>query len=204
MNDFFAKQHLFLKFLLLISAIIYLSKANLTAIGILLIFQLIFFLPKPKLIENWLQTCLKLAPFLTAFFILGIIFNSDFLVQLRTAAKILMLIMFSVYLVQTTNLNNFLADISPVFGKESPFVLYIAATAEFIPTFVNNFRKIQGNIFHSALQAITNTAQNTHLIKKNIDQKLSHPLPVRFWTNKANFILLLYIILINIGSWKWL
>jgi len=204
MNNLFSKQHLLLKLLLLISVIFYLFHASFEFIGYLLIAQFIFFLLQPTLIIAWLRTSLKLVPFFIAFFLLGILFDSDFISQLQTATKILILVMVSVYLINTTSLHNFLADIAPIFGKKSAFVLYISATVEFIPAFINNFRQIKSDIFHSALQAITKTAQDSPSIVKKIEAKLAEPLPIRSIANSANFILLFYILLLNLVSWKYL
>ncbi|MDY6915444.1 MAG: hypothetical protein SVM86_03910, partial [Candidatus Cloacimonadota bacterium] len=150
----------------------------------------------------WLKTCLKLIPFFIAYFLLGTVFNIDFELQLLTSAKIIIFLLLSVYIISTTSLENFLADISFLCKQNSEFTIYLAAIFEFIPLFIKNFKKIRSNPIHAAVNAISKTADESVGIHQNIKKKLEKTLPKRELANIPNMFLLILILLMILRMGK--
>ncbi len=107
----------------------------------------------PGIYIVFLKTLLKLLPFFISFFIFGIIFKIAFDEHCIVAARIIYILLLSVYIVNTSSTEDFLADSSWL--PKNTFIenikFFIVATIHFIPVFVKQYKtasKRSGKIFN--------------------------------------------------------
>lgn len=96
----------------------------------------------PGIYIVFFKTLLKLLPFFISFFIFGIIFKISFDEHCIVAARIIYILLLSVYIVHTSSIEVFLADSSQL--PKNTFIenikFFIVATIQFIPVFVKQYK----------------------------------------------------------------
>ncbi|MCD4795759.1 MAG: hypothetical protein K8R49_01120 [Candidatus Cloacimonetes bacterium] len=96
----------------------------------------------PGIYIVFLKTLLKLLPFFISFFIFGIIFKIPFNEHCIVAARVIYILLLSVYIVHTSSTENFLAD--SCWLPQKTFIenikFFIIATIHFIPVFVKQYK----------------------------------------------------------------
>jgi len=200
-QDFFAKQHVLLKFffvLLLITISAILSFSNLIiSSGILII----SFFIKPAIIKNWGQVLIRLFPFFISLFIFGIIFRVPFNLQAMLAFRICYVLLLSVYLISTTPFEAFIADTKT--SEDNRFIedlrYFLLATFQFIPLFLQTYEDVTSKtkLSFSSLGLILQICFNKiYEVEKSVNES-SNIIPRNFdWISNSHIFLLVLINLI--------
>lgn len=152
-NTFFRRQNTFLKFFIVLCGITCSAVLDLTHFIIIFFATVLYMVVCPGIYIVFLKTLLKLLPFFISFFIFGIIFKIAFDEHCIVAARIIYILLLSVYIVNTSSTEDFLADSSWL--PKNTFIenikFFIVATIHFIPVFVKQYKtasKRSGKIFN--------------------------------------------------------
>ena len=189
MNSGFSNQNFILKLMFIIFGVIASSFANLQLLIMLSAITIVYLLFEPRIILNWLHGFIKLSPLFTTIFLFGLFFNIPFDSQLVLAGRILLILLFSVYLTTTTTIEDFLAD--TVFLPQVDFFknsrIFLIATFQFVPLFLDqykiasdkqmNYIIIAKTAFWESVKQINDVERNTLEKLEDIRSRKFHILP---------------------------
>ena len=162
-------------------------------------FTLLYLIISPTIYIIWLKTLIKITPFFISLYIFGILFQIPFADQCFFSARIIHILLISVYLVETSSIDSFISwnknNDSEFWFK---FKFFLVATVHFIPIltikFKNN-RKSHKNIVDIIVLSMEDCLKEIYKVEKTVINEVesnNEQLKVAFW---ANFYLLLLVII---------
>ncbi len=137
---------------------------------------LLWLTPNIKIIGEYLKTLIRIAPFITSYIILGIIFSISFNEQIVFVSRISLLLLFSVFLLKTTTIENILSDTCHLrkWKVVNSFVFYCLATLLFADLFFSEIksagrkiRKIE-NVINVFTESFNHVYRQTEAIEKKV------------------------------------
>lgn len=180
---FFRAQNVALKLIVVVWAVLaVLYTSSLPNLLLVFLFMLMYLLFDPSIYLFWLKTVLKLIPFFIAYFFMGILFGLSFIHQLIISMKIVVLLLFSVYLICTTP-KEFLSISTTDNKKLKDFQFYLVALLRFIPMLIERFKNLRAknhNHIANLTEAVNQTAGDIESIKISNDLSKDNHLFRRF------------------------
>ncbi|MCF7792628.1 MAG: hypothetical protein K9N09_00855 [Candidatus Cloacimonetes bacterium] len=199
------RQHALVKLLYVIIQTLIISFSNINFFIILTVFNLFFFLIlQPLIIKNWIFTIIKLLPLYISILVFSLIFTTPFLQQLYLLGRLSLILLLSVFLVNTSTIYSFVAD--TVFLNRFRFTsdvrYFLVAVIFFIPEMVEQFKQAAGRklsisgiigIFEKSLNSIQKVEEKA---EKSIDDE------ARKFDLISNLTLILMMFLIVFSYYK--
>ena len=144
---YFARQNSLLKLLYVLITALTTAFIPINKFLILTIIQLLYFMLNYKIIFRWLTIMLRLLPFFTSLLAISIIFATPFNLQLILAARISFILLLSVFLLISGNIDSFISDTSTwsKYRLLNDLRLFLISTMYFIPIFVQLFNEKKRN-----------------------------------------------------------
>ena len=202
-DNILSQQNPILKVFISITLVIISSISNFNNFLMIFVFTFLYFLVFPKFFLIWFKTLLKIIPFFISLFVFGIIFQTSFPHQCFLSARIIYLLLISVYLTQTTTIHSI---ISVKEDQNSNFILkfkfFIAATVHFIPILITKFKhniKISRNIINAVVTSMEECLKDIHEVELTITKKIRVNFKSKkksFWADAYLLILVVFPILI--------
>ncbi|MBT5420873.1 MAG: hypothetical protein HOK80_08270 [Candidatus Cloacimonetes bacterium] len=202
-DNILSQQNPILKVFISIMLVIISSISNFNNFLMIFGFTFLYFLAFPKIYLIWFKTLLKIIPFFISLFIFGIIFQTPFLNQCVLSARIIYLLLISVYLTQTTTIDSI---ISVKEDQNSNFILkfkfFIAATVHFIPILITKFKyniKTSRNIINAVVASMEDCLKDIHEVELTVTEKIRVNFKSKkrsFWADAYLLILVVFPILI--------
>lgn len=202
-DNILSQQNPILKVFISIMLVIISSISNFNNFLMIFGFTFLYFLAFPKIYLFWFKTLLKIIPFFISLFIFGIIFQTPFLNQCVLSARIIYLLLISVYLTQTTTIDSI---ISVKEDQNSNFILkfkfFIAATVHFIPILITKFKyniKTSRNLINAVVASMEDCLKDIHEVELTVTEKIrvnSKSKKRSFWADAYLLILVVFPILI--------
>ncbi|MBT4334143.1 MAG: hypothetical protein HOD64_12795 [Candidatus Cloacimonetes bacterium] len=202
-DNILSQQNPILKVFISIMLVIISSISNFNNFLMIFGFTFLYFLAFPKIYLIWFKTLLKIIPFFISLFIFGIIFQTPFLNQCVLSARIIYLLLISVYLTQTTTIDSI---ISVKEDQNSNFILkfkfFIAATVHFIPILITKFKyniKTSRNLINAVVASMEDCLKDIHEVELTVTEKIRVNFKSKkrsFWADAYLLILVVFPILI--------
>ena len=143
---------------------------------IVFVFTLLYMITSPIIYIIWLKTIVKIIPFFSSLFIFGIIFQIPFLDQCFLSARIIHILLVSVYLVETSSFDSFIS------GNKSndsefwfKFKFFLAATIHFIPILTIKFkdnRRSHKNFIDIIVVSMEDCLKEIHEVEETVNNKV--------------------------------
>ena len=195
---FFERQNIFLKLILIILGIILSAAIDINLLIFLYFITAIYLMINPEIFKTWFFTFFKLLPFFISYYILGMIFKMDFIQQNFITLRILLIILLSVYALNSTTTKKIIADSANLLDKQAfrNIIFYFLLCFKFIKLLVKQFKlnkKEQTNlkiIIKKTLNSSLEKMQKTY--NQAIADLENKELKAEFW-NLPNLTLLLLI-----------
>ena len=202
-DNILSQQNPILKVFISIMLVIISSISNFNNFLMIFGFTFLYFLAFPNIYLIWFKTLLKIIPFFISLFIFGIIFQTPFLNQCVLSARIIYLLLISVYLTQTTTIDSI---ISVKEDQNSNFILkfkfFIAATVHFIPILITKFKyniKTSRNLINAVVASMEDCLKDIHEVELTVTEKIRVNFKSKkrsFWADAYLLILVVFPILI--------
>ena len=202
-DNILSQQNPILKVFISIMLVIISSISNFNNFLMIFGFTFLYFLAFPKIYLIWFKTLLKIIPFFISLFIFGIIFQTPFLNQCVLSARIIYLLLISVYLTQTTTIDSI---ISVKEDQNSNFILkfkfFIAATVHFIPILITKSKyniKTSRNLINAVVASMEDCLKDIHEVELTVTEKIRVNFKSKkrsFWADAYLLILVVFPILI--------
>ncbi|MEA2097162.1 MAG: hypothetical protein U9P73_10785 [Candidatus Cloacimonadota bacterium] len=162
-------------------------------------YTLFYLIISPTIYIIWLKTLMKITPFFISLYIFGILFQISFVDQCFLSARIIHILLISVYLVETSSIDSFISwnksNDSEFWFK---FKFFLVATVHFIPILTIKFkknRKSHKNIVDIIVLSMEDCLKEIYKVEKTVINEMeinNEQLKVAFW---ANFYLLLLVLI---------
>ncbi len=189
-DNIFTRQNSILKLLFSLILVLITSMFSFDKFLIVFAFTLMYMIVSPTIYIHWLKTLVKLVPFFISLFILGILFRFPFPDQCYLSARIIHILLISIYIVETSSIGSFISwktDHDSGFWFKLKFLL--AATVYFIPILTIKFQdnwKIHKNIINLILISMEDCIKEIHDVEKTILNKVkihNERVIVIFWSD---------------------
>ncbi len=158
-------------FLVLVSSFISIDKFL-----IVFVFTFLYMIVSPNIYKNWLKTLVRIIPFFISLYILGIFLRISFPDQCYLSARIIHLLLISVYLIETTSVDSFVSGETCHNSKSwFKFKFFLAATVHFIPILIVKFkdnRKTHKNIIDIIVLSMEDCLNEIHEVEETIINKV--------------------------------
>ena len=206
-DNLLSLQNPILKIFISIILIIISSVIDFDKFLLIFSFTFLYLIPSPVIYFIWLKTLVKIIPFFISLFIFGIIFQISFPDQCFLSARIIYLLLISVYLIETSSIDSFIswkANFNSGFWLKFKFLF--AATIHFIPMLTNKFivnKKIKKNIIDIIVTSMEDCFKEIHEVEAAIMDKLrinNNSRKISLWANIYLSLLVIvpiFIIFIN-------
>lgn len=183
-DSILTRQHILLKIGFVIFQTILISFATFWQFVALLIFNFFFLvILQPRILFIWIRTLVKLLPLYISILIFGLIFDSAFLHQLSLLASISLILLLSVYLINTSSIPNIIGDTAnwSNYPLLADLRFFMIALIFFIPEMAEQFRKIERRkfslamvvqIFEKSLTTIHKVGEQSEKTMQNQKRKL--------------------------------
>lgn len=172
-------------------------------------FTLLYMIISPIIYIIWLKTIVKIIPFFISLYIFGILFQIPFPDQCFLSARIIHILLVSVYLVETSSFDSFISGNK---NKDSEFwfkfKFFLAATIHFIPILTLKFkdnRRSHKNIIDVIVVSMEDCFKEIHEVEETIINKVginNERLNVSFWANIYLSLLVIIPILFILINYK--
>ena len=172
------------------------------------VFTIFYLLLAPFIFSFWFKIILKLLPFFISYFLLGIIFNIAFSVQILFSVKLSFFLLLGSYFVQTTSIDDFVqnSDFIRKYGIFYRSFLFLLLTVNFIPLFFSEYEKFgkkSNNISVIISEALENTVSRIKEVEsESIGQMEKKQIRKASFWNLPNlylsFISLIYILCLSV------
>ncbi len=203
-HAFFQRQNALLKIIVVFAGLVISITVQFRLFLTIFLLTLLYIAGSPLLILVWLKTILKLIPFFFSFFLLGIIFNIPFDEQIAVSLRVLFILLFSVFLVNTNSIESILSCFPPKKGNNN-FLYFLVATITFVPIFISRYQieiKKEKNIFRILENTFLSCFQKIHEVEINSQNKINTSFQKPDFWNIPNlsllFLLTIYILLLSV------
>jgi len=180
----FHEQNFILKIFAVILGIIVTTCLKYNLFVLLFVFTLVYAAFNFRILSDWVRVNVKLLPFFSSLIILTIIFRLDIFEQLMMISKISYLLLLSVYLIKTSDLN----DLLHFLGKNNnldKIISFLIITINFIPLFYDNFTVIfqkSKNLIDTFTRAVGETYKQRLAVAEMSKKQLQESaLKKEFW-----------------------
>lgn len=193
----FHEQNLILKIFAVILGIIVTTCLKYNLFVLLFVITLVYIAFNFHIIFDWVWVNLKLLPFFSSLIILTIVFRIDIFEQLMMISKLSYLLLLSVYLIKSSDLNDLLyfAGNNNTLDK---IISFLIVTINFIPLFYDNFTiiyKDSKNLIDTFTMAVGETYKKRFAVAEKSKMMMQKSaLKKEFWCLE-NMLLELFIAL---------
>ncbi|HPR17018.1 MAG TPA: hypothetical protein PLD62_02115 [Candidatus Cloacimonadota bacterium] len=140
----FLRQNSLLKLLYVIVFTFIITIADLSYFLILFTFHLLLIGSlRFSILPKWLFTIIKILPFYISLLLLSIIFDSPFFPQLLLLGRLSLILLLSVFLIESSSIENFVADTAGWKQRWHDLRFFFLAVIYFIPVFIGKFKRLK-------------------------------------------------------------
>lgn len=208
----FHQQNVYLKMLLLLLGVIVSTMVHFDYFLLIFGITILYLTPGYRIFRIWSRIILRMLPFLISYFLFAMLVDVSFPIQVNFAARVLYLLLLSLYLLKTTTLYKLVEDSG--FLKHSrffrPVLYFFVATMQFIPIFskenlqiVHKFRNAGRITLSKSVDILVESFMCAWEKILLIEEKTSHrlvmeyPKPVLFtWSNLYLYVMItLYVVI---------
>jgi hypothetical protein len=175
-DNIFSRQNPILKVIISLFLVLISSYISFDKFLIVFAFTFLYMIVSPKIYKNWLITLVKIIPFFISLYIFGLFFKIPFPDQCYLSARIIHLLLISVYLIETTSIDLF---VSGKTGHNSKFwfkfKFFMVATVHFVPILIAKFkdnRKMHKNIIDIIALSLEDCLNEIHEVEETVINKM--------------------------------
>jgi len=176
-NDFFLRQNVLLKVCLVAWAVAITLLCRAGIVGLLILFNLIAFLPARELNASFLRTVVKLSFFWIFYLLSGLVFNITFDSQVGFMLRVLLMLQLSVFLQKSISFESMLQETKPLlkyrlYQNIVYFMMYFGSIFKYITERYKNDmpKKLSKKYFERLLLVIKSVLDSTESIKESLPQ----------------------------------